>query len=214
MCYSRGPLCIWTSAHISGAHTTSSVQNSIDLPTYSNTLRIHLSGTGRVAKVARSVVAGLGPLRVALSLAKKLRYVLHLRIWQRDHGVWISCQMLTRCRAAPEYHDTPSLQKNAKLGLLPSTLIPISHVGNINVPASSHMEPTRWAGALAPTHSPSHPESHHPLPTAHPLLGTFRYSKNFQIFWEWHYNTLLKNNLPGLKIARSALDRLLWKCQF
>ena len=45
------------------------------------------SFVGRVAKVARSVVAGLGPLRVALSLAKKWRYVLHLRIWQRDHGV-------------------------------------------------------------------------------------------------------------------------------
>ena len=45
------------------------------------------SFVGRIAKIARSVVAGLGSLKVALSVAKKWRYVLHLRIWQRDHGV-------------------------------------------------------------------------------------------------------------------------------
>lgn len=47
----------------------------------------HGSFVGRVAKVAKSVVAGLGPMKVALSLAKKWRYVLHLRIWQQEHGV-------------------------------------------------------------------------------------------------------------------------------
>ena len=42
------------------------------------------SFVGYIARVAKSVVAGLGAKRVALSLAKKWRWMLHLRMWQRE----------------------------------------------------------------------------------------------------------------------------------
>ena len=45
------------------------------------------SFVGRIARVAKSAVAGLGAKKVAVALAKKWRWVLQLRMWQRQWGI-------------------------------------------------------------------------------------------------------------------------------